>query len=35
VRGLIFLNFDAFAPAEQWNELSSFAASDRPDSEVA
>jgi len=34
-RGLIFLNFDSFAPAEQWNELSSFAASDSPGSEVA
>jgi len=24
-RGLMFLNFDAFAPADQWNRLSTFA----------
>jgi hypothetical protein len=35
VRGLTFLNFDAFAPADQWNQLSSFAESDRSDAEVA
>ena len=33
VRGLMFLNFDAFAPADQWNRLSSFA--EPPGSEVA
>jgi hypothetical protein len=35
VRGLMFLNFDAFAPAEKWSELSSFPAAENRGSEVA
>ena len=35
VRGLMFLNFDAFAPAEKWHELSSFPAPENRGSEVA
>ena len=34
VRGLMFLNFDAFAPAEKWRELSSFDSTENRDSEV-
>jgi hypothetical protein len=34
VKGMFFLNFDAFAPAEKWNELSPI-ADERPGSEVA
>jgi hypothetical protein len=36
VKGLFFLNFEAFAPAEKWKELSPVAATnDNPGSEVA
>jgi hypothetical protein len=35
VRGLTLLNFDAFAPADQWNRLSAFSQPDSPGSEVA
>ena len=35
VHGLMFLNFDAFAPAEKWSELSSFPVPDNRGSEVA
>ena len=34
VRGLSFLNFDAFAPAARWEELSIFAGIDKPGSAV-
>ena len=35
VHGIAVLNFDSFAPAARWEELSVFAASDRPGSEVS
>jgi hypothetical protein len=35
VKGMFYLNFDAFAPAEKWKELSPFAADEHPRSEVA
>jgi hypothetical protein len=35
VKGLFYLNFEAFAPAEKWKELSLIAADERPGSEVA
>ena len=36
VKGLFYLNFDAFAPAEKWKELSPIAATEEPPgSEVA
>jgi hypothetical protein len=35
VRGLTLLNFDAFAPSEQWKQLSCFTDPERPGSEVA
>ena len=35
VKGMFYLNFDAFAPAEQWKELSPVAANEQPGSEVA
>ena len=36
VKGLFYLNFDAFAPAERWKELSPLAATEEPPgSEVA
>ena len=35
VKGLFYLNFEAFAPAEKWKELSPLAEHDHPGSEVA
>ena len=36
VKGLFYLNFDAFAPSEKWKELSPIAATEEsPGSEVA
>ena len=35
VKGLFYLNFDAFAPAEKLKELSPLAANEPPGSEVA
>jgi hypothetical protein len=35
VKGMFYLNFDAFAPAEQWKELSPLAPDEHPGSEVA
>lgn len=35
VKGMFYLNFDAFAPAEKWKELSPLAADEHPGSEVA
>ena len=35
VKGMFFLNFDAFAPSDKWKELSPVAAEDQPGSEVA
>ena len=35
VHGLFVLNFDGFAPAEKWKELSSLAERESPSSEVA
>jgi hypothetical protein len=35
VKGLFYLNFEAFAPAEEWKELSPIAADEDPGSEVA
>ena len=35
VRGLLVLNFDGFAPAEKWKELSPVAESESSGSEVA
>jgi hypothetical protein len=35
VKGMFYLNFDAFAPAEKWRELSPLAADKPPGSEVA
>lgn len=35
VKGLIYLNFEAFAPAEKWKQLSPVACNDHPGSEVA
>jgi hypothetical protein len=35
VKGIFYLNVDAFAPAEKWNELSPLAADEHPGSEVA
>ncbi|MGA9391595.1 MAG: hypothetical protein WBV69_14235 [Candidatus Sulfotelmatobacter sp.] len=34
VRGISFLNFDAFAPAADWEELSMFGGIDKPESGV-
>jgi hypothetical protein len=35
VKGIFYLNFDAFAPAEKWKELSPVASNQGPGSEVA
>ena len=35
VNGMFYLNFEAFAPAEKWKELSPVAADEHPGSEVA
>lgn len=35
VKGMFYLNFDAFAPAEKWEELSPIAADEGPGAEVA
>jgi len=35
VKGMFHLNFDAFAPAEQWKELSPVAEEEQSGSEVA
>lgn len=35
VKGMSYLNFEAFAPATQWKDLSPLAADERPGSEVA
>ena len=35
VRGLVVLNFDAFAPSEKWKQLSPLAERECPGSEVA
>ena len=35
VNGLFYLNFEAFAPAEKWKELSPVASDEPPGSEVA
>ena len=35
VKGMFYLNFQAFAPAEQWKDLSPIASDEQPGSEVA
>lgn len=35
VKGMFYLNFDAFAPAEQWKDLSPVAEEEQSGSEVA
>jgi hypothetical protein len=35
VKGMFYLNFDAFASAEKWKDLSPLAGDERPGSEVA
>lgn len=35
VKGMFYLNFDAFASAEKWKELSPLAADEQPGAEVA
>jgi len=35
VKGMFYLNFDAFAPSEKWKELSPVASDQGPGSEVA
>lgn len=35
VKGMFYLNFDAFAPAEKWKELSPLAVDEHSGSEVA
>jgi hypothetical protein len=35
IKGLFYLNFEAFSPAEKWKELSPIAADEHPGAEVA
>ena len=35
VKGMFYLNFEAFAPAERWKDLSPIASDEQPGSEVA